>query len=98
MTAVEAMKMIEAEQKRHNEIMSLLTSITEVEPRQQEQTKGVPTMWGLKEAASQTGLSYDYIRKLCIQGKIPHIKAGSKYLINGDKLREYMNQGEQVSA
>ena len=98
MTAAEAMKMIEAEQQRHNEIMKLLTSITELKPRQQEQVKGVPTMWGLKEAASRTGLSYDYVRKLCIQGRIPYIKAGSKYLVNGDRLMEYMNQGEQVGA
>lgn len=98
MTVAEAMKMIEVEQQRHNEIMKMLTSITELKPKQQEQAKGVPTMWGLKEAAGQTGLSYDYIRRLCIQGKIPHIKAGSKYLINGDRLIEYMDQGEQVGA
>lgn len=97
MTVAEAMKMIEVEQQRHNEIMKMLTSITELKPKQQEQAKGVPTMWGLKEAAGQTGLSYDYIRRLCIQGKIPHIKAGSKYLLNASRLIEYLDKGEKAA-
>lgn len=97
MTAAEAAYMITAEQQRHNEIMTMLTKLLE-NPEPKQPPKGVPTMWKVKEAAEHTGLSYDYIRKLCIQKKIPAIKAGSKYLINADKLMEYLNQGEQVSA
>ena len=54
----------------------------------------IPTMITIKEAAGQTGLSYDYIRKLCLQGKIVYVKAGCKFLINMEKLVEYLNNGE----
>lgn len=55
----------------------------------------IPTMITIREAAGQTGLSYHYIRKLCLQGKIVYVKAGSKFLINMEKLVEYLNSGEQ---
>lgn len=95
MTAAEAALFITAEQQRHNEIMAMLTKFLE-HPEPKQPPKGVPIMWKVKEAAEHTGLSYDYIRKLCIQKKIPAIKAGSKYLINADKLMEYLNQGEAI--
>ena len=31
---------------------------------------------------------------MCINGKIVHIRAGNKYLINWDKLVDYLNTGE----
>lgn len=51
----------------------------------------IPTMLTLKEASTQTGLSYDFLRKLCITGQIVHIRAGCKILVNMDKLIEYLN-------
>jgi len=54
----------------------------------------VPTMVTIKKAAELTGLSYNCLRKLCISQQIVHIKAGSKFLINLEKLTEYLNQGE----
>ncbi len=48
----------------------------------------------LKDASSRTGVSYDWLRKMCINGKIVHIRAGNKYLINWDKLVDYLNTGE----
>ncbi|MDY4115124.1 excisionase family DNA-binding protein [Blautia sp. HCP3S3_D9] len=54
----------------------------------------IPTMVSIKEASSRTGLSYDYIRKLCLQKKIVFVKAGSKYLINLEKLVIFLNDGE----
>lgn len=54
----------------------------------------VPVMWKLQEAADKTGLSYYYLRNLCLQGKIIHVKSGNKYLINADKLIEYLNNGD----
>ena len=60
-----------------------------------EETAHVPTMLGLREAAEQTGLSYDYIRKLCLQGEITYIRAGSRFLINMEKLIEYLNNPGQ---
>lgn len=56
----------------------------------------IPTMVSLNEASGQTGLSYDYLRKLCLQKKIVYVRAGCKYLVNLEKLVEYLNQGEKV--
>ena len=53
----------------------------------------IPTMETLAEASKQTGLSYDYLRKLCLTGQITHIRAGKKYLINLEKLVDYLNGG-----
>ena len=33
----------------------------------------IPTMVTIKEAAKKTGLSYYYIRKLCLEKKVVHI-------------------------
>lgn len=49
----------------------------------------------LKEASSRTGISYDRLRKMCINRQIVHIRAGCKFLINWDRLVEYLNTGEQ---
>ena len=54
----------------------------------------IPRMVTIKEAAAETGLSYDYLRKLCIQNRIVYVSAGSKRLINFDKLLEFLNRGE----
>ena len=51
----------------------------------------VPTMVSLREAASKTGLSYDYLRKACLNDEIVHVKCGKKFLINLEKLVDYLN-------
>ena len=51
----------------------------------------IPTMLTIKEASSRTGLSYDALRKLCLKGEIVHIRVGSKFLINFEKLVDYLN-------
>lgn len=56
----------------------------------------IPTMKTIKEAAAETNVSYDFIRKLCLQNKIVFIRAGAKYLINMEKFVEFLNEGEQV--
>lgn len=55
----------------------------------------VPTMLPIREVSARTGLSYDWIRKGCIQGKIVHIRAGNKYLINFERFVAYLNEGDQ---
>ena len=57
----------------------------------------IPTMIGIREASDKTGISYEQLRKLCLQNKIVHIKAGCKYLINLEKLIDYLNQGETAA-
>lgn len=54
----------------------------------------IPTMLPIREAAQQTGLSYDYIRKLCLRRKIVYIRCGAKYLVNFNKLLDYLNTGD----
>ena len=54
----------------------------------------VVQMVTLKEAASRTGISYDRLRKMCITRQIVHIKAGNKFLLNWDRLVDYLNAGE----
>lgn len=53
----------------------------------------MPRMITIKEAVLETGLSYDYLRNLCLENKIVYVKSGSKYFINADKLAEYLNGG-----
>ena len=55
----------------------------------------IPVMLTIDQAKEKTGLSYDFIRKLCLQGKIVYIKVGSKYLINQDALVRFLNDGEK---
>lgn len=52
----------------------------------------VPEMVTIREASSRTGLSYDYLRKMCLRKKIIHIRVGNgKFLINFGALVEWLN-------
>ena len=53
----------------------------------------IPRMRTIKDTEKETGLAYNYIRTLCLQNKIVYVKAGNKYLVNVDKLVEYLNTG-----
>lgn len=54
----------------------------------------IPEMITIKECSARTGVSYDWIRKLCLQNRIVHIRAGNKYLINFGKFVAYLNEGD----
>ena len=56
----------------------------------------IPTMVTIKEAAEKTGLSYYYIRKLCLEKKVVHIMAGRKVLINEEKFINFLNGEQEV--
>lgn len=62
-----------------------------MERERREQGMTIPTMVTIKEAAEKTGLSYYYIRKLCLEKKVVHIMAGRKVLINEEKLVNFLN-------
>lgn len=62
-----------------------------------ENTNRMPRMRTLKECVSETGLNYEFLRKLCLQKKIVFIKSGKKYLINLDRLIDFLN-GEEIEA
>lgn len=53
----------------------------------------MPKMLPIKKVSEVTGVSYECIRRLCIQKKIVFIKSGNKYLINMDKFAEYLDSG-----
>lgn len=53
----------------------------------------IPEMVTLKEASSRTGLSYDCLRKLCLNNQIVYFRAGTKYFINFGRLCEFLNAG-----
>lgn len=54
-----------------------------------------PRMRTIDEVSKLTGLFYTFIRKLCLSGKVVHIKTGRKYLVNLDKFYEYLNTGDK---
>ena len=54
----------------------------------------IPTMLKLADAAELTGVSYCHLLNMCKRGQIVHVKAGKKYLVNMEKLVEYLNTGE----
>lgn len=90
--------LLERRQRAFNELQAAdreIMQLQEAEPeRYTEDGDKIPTMVTIQEAAKQTGLSYDYIRKMCIQDKIVYVKAGAKRLVNLDMLRRYLNRGE----
>lgn len=60
----------------------------------------IPEMLPITEVSRRTGLSYDYLRKSCLSGRIVHIRVGNgKFLINFSRLVEWLNttHGENVS-
>lgn len=57
----------------------------------------IPRMRTINEAADElkaldphTAISPYHIRRLCLDGVLPRVKAGKKYLINLDILFEYL--------
>lgn len=50
----------------------------------------------IQEAHVQTGLSYYYLRSMVLEGKIKHVKSGSKYMINENSLCQFLSEQEHV--
>lgn len=49
----------------------------------------------IKELDPETAVTLHYIRKLINSGKISHVDAGRKKLVNVDRLMEYLSQTER---
>lgn len=58
-----------------------------------ETIENIPHMVPICKAAELTGLSYEHIRKLCINDQIVYIRVGKKYMVNMDMLIEFLNTG-----
>lgn len=54
----------------------------------------MPKMFTIKKTAKESGLTEYFIRKLCLENKIIFVKSGNKYLVNYDRLVEFLNFGE----
>lgn len=59
----------------------------------QKEVNNMPRMLPIKQAAVETGLSYNFIRQLCLQKKIVFVRSGNKYFVNMDKFAEYLDSG-----
>jgi len=58
----------------------------------------MPTMVTIRAAAEQTGLTYSCLRRWILEGKFPfYVRAGSKYLVNLEKLAEFLNSPADLS-
>lgn len=57
----------------------------------------IPTMLTVKETARVTNLPVNFIRQLVWDNKIVYTKAGCKYLVNLEKLVEYLNTQDSAS-
>ena len=62
----------------------------------------LPRIRTLKEAHAEikasdpcTAVSFNYLRRLVLSGAIPCIKAGNKFLINMQRLEEYLCNPER---
>ena len=52
----------------------------------------MPTMVTIKAAAEKTGLTYSCLRRWILDGTFPYyVKAGSKYLVNLERLADFLN-------
>lgn len=58
----------------------------------------MPVMKTIREASEECGLSYNCLRQLCLSNKIVYIRAGTKFLINMDKLKSFLNGETQDAA
>ncbi len=83
-----------AELAKIDQEIAALRPLIDEEDEHREPPAQVPTMITITQAAAETGLSYDHLRKLCLRGEIVHVKAGRKFLINKEKLISFLNVGE----
>ena len=54
----------------------------------------IPVMLTIKQASAASGISEYRLREWCKQKRITCILCGNKFLINLDKLIEFLNKGE----
>lgn len=57
----------------------------------------VPVMLSIREASRRSGISYEAIRRMCINRQISFVrvgKQGGKYLINWERFILFLERGE----
>lgn len=54
--------------------------------------KLIPTMATMHNAATAAGITYSCLRRWILSGEFTYyVKAGSRYLVNMDRLAEFLN-------
>ena len=53
-----------------------------------------PQMLTIEQTARMFGLPKNFIRQAVLDGRIVHVKAGKKHLINAQKVEEWLNAGD----
>lgn len=56
----------------------------------------IPIMLPLKECVKRTGMPYHYIRNLCLNNEVIHVRSGKKFFVNYENLCERLNRGENM--
>ena len=51
----------------------------------------IPVMLKLTEASAKFNLSYHFCRQLVLNNKVVFVRAGTRYLINEQSLKDYLN-------
>ena len=54
----------------------------------------IPTMLTIQETANLFHLSYFFVRRAVVEGKVPYVKTGKKYLINAERFTGWLNNGD----
>ena len=66
-----------------------------MEQERMNEEYNLPVMVPAKQAAAYSGISYHRILEWCSSGAIVSVKAGSRFLVNMDRFREFLN-GKQT--
>lgn len=54
----------------------------------------MPVLHSLRDASKESGVSYDTLRRWCLQNKVAHVrvgKCGGKFLVNMNDLATFLN-------
>lgn len=54
----------------------------------------IPKMLTIEETAKTFSLPKNFVRQAVLDGRIVHVKAGKKFLINAQKVEEWLNTGD----
>ena len=58
----------------------------------------IPKMLTIEETAKTFNLPKNFVRQAVLDGRIIHVKAGKKFLINAHKVEEWLNTGDMSPA
>ena len=57
-----------------------------------------PKMLTIAQTAKEFNLPKNFIRQAVLDGRIVHVKAGKKHLINAQKVEEWLNAGDNQAS